>query len=561
MNKKSIYGIIAVAVIAIFGLTVGCSDNIDADYDPISAADRTLTLNGSLRDSTINITAGAAHPVIKIQSNTRWTVRVVNGGGWCTTDVMSGKGNESFTINILENLGEDERTCTVEVSAVDAEGQEDSNKSLQKTITIIQEKSSVRISPSSLEAFPAIETSMSFDIYANAVWTLSVSYENESTPEFITVTPGENMTRTGDGIFEGNTNAKFSITVANNGSDASRLGYLNLVSEVGKYTVEIRQNKSEYTFDVSPAVRQTVAPQGGTIRFDILSHSEWTVSCADQSVTFSPASGQGTGQESTIATFEPNMTDTIKTMRIRFEPKKENYVPQEVIVEQQAFKMTFSVSHGSLPGIVYKEGGDYTVNVSSMFDWVLADTPDWIEVTPKEGKRSENTVTLKVEISPNNNNERVRDGLITVIPLETQFYDNIYINPESVKIQPFDLPFMQYGGQQPAVSVPWVSDGIKQKQAELTFNYYSPNLDIVSAGIEYKEANAEKWSSTDPIAVNDPKSGTVVILLSGLDPMKKYVARGYIIDKNGKSYSGSATETFTTAGQLPGSGDNPTPTR
>ena len=178
---------------------------------------------------------------ITVKSNTRWTVQVDKGGGWCSTDVFGGSGEESFTITVLENKGE-QRTCTIEISAVDAEGQQDSNKSLTKTITIVQGKSDVRITPSSLEAQPAKESDHSFEIIANTGWKLEVTYENDNTPHFLTVTPGENMQVTAEDKYEGTGNARFSVHIANNGSDASRLAFLNLTTDanVGGYTVEIR---------------------------------------------------------------------------------------------------------------------------------------------------------------------------------------------------------------------------------------------------------------------------------------------------------------------------------
>lgn len=558
MKTRSIYAMMAASMITVLGMAVGCSDNVDAEFEPISSADRTLTINGSPRDTTINLTAGAANPTITVRSNTRWTVKVIDGGGWCTTDALAGRGDESFTISVLQNMG-DERSCTVEVAAVDAEGQQDNNQSLTKSIRIIQEKSNVRITPSSLEAFPATESNQTFEIIANAAWTLDVTYENSNTAHFITVNPGDNMTPTGDNSFKGSNNAKFSISLANNGSDASRLGYLNLKSEIGNYTVEIRQNKSEYTFDVS-AEKRTVEPQGGAITFGVLSHSAWTVSCSDTSVRFSPASGQGSGlQETTVATFGPNLTPVERIFRIRFQPEKQNYIPQEIIVTQQPFDLTFAVSPNNLTNVVGEDGGDYTVNVSSMFNWEVARTADWIAVSPNSGSQSKNAATLSVRIDRNATNMQ-REDIIKVIPLPTEFYAGVTIDPSDLGITPINIAVTQFGGQKPAISVPWLSDGITQKEAVLTFNYYSPFEEIIGAGLEWKADGASEWISV-PVSVSDPKSGTVTVTLTGLNPVTDYIARGYVIASDGIKYPGTATYPFKTAGIYPGAGDNPTPTK
>lgn len=561
MNTNRIYGIIVVSVIILIAITVGCSDNVDPQYDPISSADRTLTINGSPRDTTINLTAGASTRIIHIKSNTRWTVKVVDGGGWCTTDVLSGKGDESFTINVLENIGKDERTCTIEVSAVDAEGQEDLNKSLQKSITVIQEESSVRISPSSLEAFPAAGSSKSFDIFANASWTLDVSYENDNTPKFITLTPGENMAVASEGKYEGNGNAKFSITLANNGADASRLGYINLVSEVGKFTVEIRQNKSEYTFYVSPSERQKMPATGDSITFFVVSNSKWTVTCPSDNVSLTKDSGDGGPQtESTVATFGPNLTDSIKTYKLFFKPLQENYLSQEIIVEQEPFDLTFDVSSNTLSNVIMGEGGNYSINVSSMFDWEIAQPPAWISVSPREGRGSNNSSTVSVNID-HNPTDSLRRGVIKVIPLPTQVTPRDTIYPEKVGKKSFVIPVQQYGGQEPAVSVPWLADECTQTSATLKVNYYSPYVDISAVGIEWRKETSNEsdmWTS-EKDEVSDKNEGTVTFQISGLEPFTNYEARGFVEYVQGgntlKKY-GTAMSPFTTAGRFPDKGDN-----
>ncbi|MDE6741148.1 MAG: BACON domain-containing protein, partial [Muribaculaceae bacterium] len=556
MKTKNIFGLIVAFAIMITGMAVGgCCDNLNKEFEPISSANRTLTINGSPRDTTITLTAGAATRTINVKSNTRWTVRVIDGGGWCTTDVMSGRGDESFTISVMENTGQ-LRKCNVEISAVDAEGQQDNNRSLVKTVNIVQTESSVRINPSSLESLPATEDNMSFEIIANAEWTLDISYENENTPHFLSITPGTNMEQTGENEFSGSENARFSLHVAANGSDASRVGYLNLrpAGAVAPYTVEIRQNKSEYTFDVS-AERRTVEPQGGTITFGVLSQSEWTVSSSDPQVRFSPDSGIGNGRpETTIATFPPNLTDTVRTVRVRFVPAKENFVPQEVTVTQQPFTMIFNVSRGSLPGVVTEvEESTYTINVASTFKWSVANTPDWVTVTPDNGDGSLNNATLSVKIARNVTDSQ-RPGTITVEPLPTEFYDDIEIDPRSVGIMPYTIHVIQYGGQQPAISVPWVSDGITQEEAVLKFNYYSPYVAIDGAGLEWRKVGDTEWKS-ETATITDSNSGTLTIRLSGLNPVTRYEARGYVMVGSQK-IPGSATEGFTTAGRYPDTTDN-----
>ena len=195
-----------------------------------------------------------------------------------------------------------------------------------------------------------------------------------------------------------------------------------------------------------------------------------------------------------------------------------------------------------------------------MFDWEVAKESDWLTVTPGKGTKSEDAVTLSVIIDRNVTNSQ-RDDVITVRPLPTEFYPGVTINPKDAGIYPISIPVKQYGGQKPAISVPWVSDGIKQDEATLTFNYYSPYVAIDGAGLQWKMAGEPEtsWNSV-PVSITDSKSGTVTVTLTGLQPFKKYEARGYVM-VGAEIQPGSATEEFTTAGRYPNSDDNPTPSR
>ncbi len=87
-----------------------------------------------------------------------------------------------------------------------------------------------------------------------------------------------------------------------------------------------------------------------------------------------------------------------------------------------------------------------------------------------------------------------------------------------------------------------------------------PFARIVEAGLQWKKENDADWN-TSTVAVSNPTDGTVTVDLTGLEGATKYVARGYVNDENGSITYGTVTYPFTTAGKLPGSGDNPTPTK
>ncbi len=548
------------AVLASVGLQA-CSDNLEGTLEP-KRETLVLTVDGHDKAFTVDYGAEPNSITLNVKSNTLWKVEVECEGGWCTTNKVTGRRDETVTLSILENINK-ERNAFITVYIVDANGDRITSEGQTTSImmTLKQDVSDVRLAPASFEPFkPQGNERQRMQIDANVAWTLDITYEGDNPTEFITITPTDDrMISEGNGKFRGDGSATFDMTVLDNRTAAERRAFINLQSVTASYSVEIIQNKSEYTFDVS-ADKRTVEPQGGTVRFGVLSYSKWTVSCSDPDVTFSPGSGEGTGDpETTIANVSPNVTDTVRTIKVHFQPEKENYIPQDIVITQQPFTMTFNVNRGSLPGVVENvEGETYTINVSSTFKWRVTNTPDWISVTPDNDDGSLNTVTLDVTIARNVTNSQ-RPGIITVEPLLTKFYEGIEIDPRSVGIVPDTIHVIQYGGQQPAISVPWVSDGITQEEAVLKFNYYSPYVPIEGAGLQWRRVGDTAWNSQE-VSITDRYNGTVTVRLTGLDPVTRYEARGYVI-VGSQTLPGSTTEGFTTAGRYPGSTDNPTPSR
>lgn len=567
--KKTIYGILAAAWLT-FG-AIGCGDNYDDIYEPNKTV-KTLVLTSespffSDPDDKLTLNAGSTSTDINVESNTRWKVEVLNcDGGWCDVNTFNGSGNGSFSITVRENMG-DSRNCIVRVSKIDAEGNEindenETNRSLD--ITVVQDGSNVRLSPSSVEAFASQDArTQEFEVISNVAWTLSVSYENAATPDFITITPLEGMTADSDDTFSGNSDAKFRISLLNNGSNADRKGYITLQSEIGSYSVEITQQKSEYTIFVTPGEVNRISPEGGTVNFGVLSLSNWNVASSAEAegwLSLSPGSGEGsmTNPVSVTATIAPNTTGFSRKAVINFIPTDSNYQTYSVNIEQNGFDFTFTASptDGTL-GVVDLNGETKQFTLDSRFDWEIA-LPDWMSVSRSEGDASNDpqTVTLTV---PANTTGATRSGNITVRPLTTTFAVGIDIAPANVDVSPIQFTLTQFGGQEAAISVPWLRDDYTQTTATVEFNFYSPFYPVTSAGLEWKRADANEWNDV-PVSLDEAKTDyTVSVTLTNLDPATKYVARGYVTDSGGEKKYGVTGAEFTTAGVRPGGNDNPTP--
>ena len=209
--KSAIYAMLA----AVMTLT-SCSDNYDDDYKPESAV-RTLTLkveSDSYSNERLNLGASRSTTKVTVESNTRWAVEVTDEGGWCEVDRTSGSKDGSFIITVRDNM-DAVRYAKVTVYKVDAAGVKESEGSRQ--IDITQEMSNVRLSPNSLEDFPASDSrSQEFDIVSNVAWTLTVNYQSEGDARLITITPLPGMSEEGDGACSGTGDGRFSLSLAAN---------------------------------------------------------------------------------------------------------------------------------------------------------------------------------------------------------------------------------------------------------------------------------------------------------------------------------------------------------
>lgn len=561
MNTKHIYLILASALM-LLGLP-GCSNNVDSDLMP-TVADRVLTVDGHDTAYTMNFSAAPSSNEINVESNTLWKVEVVCEGGWCSVDKVSGRGNESFSIILRDNMIA-KRTCSVTVYMVDAQGEKlEGVAGSSLAITVSQDVSSVQLSPSSLAPFSPQPTGREkLTVIANMGWTLDVTYEGENPVEFVTITPESgDMQSVGNGSFSGNGEASFWVSVADNRTAADRKAFLNLRAEgdVGSYTIEISQNKSDYTFDVTPSENQVVAADGGSIDFGVLSISGWKVDCSADWVTFSVPSytESSNSRVETVATFAPNSDGRERSTIIRFTPTESQYQGLSVSVTQRGYDMMFSLSSADGSEVVMEGGGSLSFDLDSRFDWVI-DTPTWASANPNSGTASNTSRLINVSVDANTSNSN-RTGFVIVTPQPTAFAGGITLNPANLGIEPLRFSVTQFGGREAAISVPWILDGYTQTSATIEFNYYSPFAAVTEAGLQWRREDATDWT-TETSTVSDPTEGTVTIEINSLNPATKYVARGYVRDANGAIKYGSVSYPFTTAGLYPGSGDNPTPNK
>lgn len=677
MKIKQLYTVLT-AMMLVLGISA-CSDNSDKDLKPTStpreleleADGQTTSDKTGAKAISIALNAGTKPIHVEVKSNTIWKVEVSGNTGWCEVDVVRGQGDGSFTISVLDNVNlHDTRYCSVYVYQIDADGEEykDSNKA---TINISQEGSDVRITPSDLDIFPAQDVpNQEFQVIANTSWTLSVSYETEDATRFLTIEPGNGMEAREEGngkmTYFGDGNASFTVKLQNNGTALVRRATIELKSGSGNYSIEISQQKSEYTFDVSPNGIRYVKPEGDTLDFNVYSTAYgWSVSNDGYSWITCP---EGDFQENPNyvpikVAIAPNTNGRERTGTITFKSKNQGYEDIKVTIVQTGYPLFFSGSITEGSTSLDASGGTILYSLDSGFDWKIS-APDWIQVSPASGSKSEDRQTLQFTISPNNSNE-VRRDTVRIIPLKTTFSENLDLNPDSLgfnviklyisqkmndyrfemspegfdvvdvnggnleltidsrfdwvltssdwvkptltkgsasgqpqkvslsigknlnndtqngyveltpqptrfngeMVNPVSLGIIpirksitQFGGKNPAISEPWLLDDYTQTSATVEFNFYSPFYQIVEAGLEWSKEDGT-GAARMTVTPSDATDCTVSFELTGLNAATKYIARGYVIDSEGRTRYGQWSYPFTTAGRYPGAGDNPTPTR
>ncbi|MDE6395810.1 MAG: hypothetical protein K2K84_00895, partial [Muribaculaceae bacterium] len=432
--KKTIFGILAATLITV--MATGCSDNFDNVFEP-NKIERTIAVDiesDNYDNGTLSLGPAPSTMEVKVESNTRWLVEVECPDGWCDVDVINGTKDGSFFISVRENMKDEERKCEIYVYKVNKAGEKDLSEK-RESIIITQTASNVRLMPSSLEPFPAQSPeSKEFQVISNVHWTLSVEYEGTNATEFITITPLSDAMQSDGKNFTGETNAKFAINLQDNRTAASRKAYLVLNSEVSTYTVEISQQASEYTFDVSPAENQVIPATGGQKKFVLQSLSSWKINKTADWISFTPPIGTGSNLADTIiATIAPNTTGSERQAEIRFTPDDDKYIGVPKIITQRGFDLTFSMSPESF-GVISESGASKTISINSRFDWDL-DIPDWIIAEKYSGTASltEQKVILTI---PKNETNDTQTGTITLYPKTTDFGKECYIIPNSAVIKP-----------------------------------------------------------------------------------------------------------------------------
>lgn len=363
-------------------------------------------------------------------------------------------------------------------------------------------------------------------------------------------------------VINGSGDGSFTITVLDNMKE-KRDCYVTIYktdAEGNKETdgsVQIKVEQAVSDVRLTPSSLSPFAPeQNERQKFDIISNVAWTLDVTYEGenptkfVTIMPVSdtmkddGDGTfsgdGAASFYISLQNNRTAADRKAYLNLHSAVADYT---VELTQLKSQYTFDVSPAENQ-IVAEEGGQIEFGVLSLSDWDVTTAAGWISFSKQSGTSDEKRVSTVATIQPNNTGFQ-RSAIVRFVPKDKSYQEQ-------------SITIVQFGGREPAISVPWLVDGYGQREATVQFNYYSPFYEITGAGLQWRKAETSEWTTVNATTTN-PTEGVVSVDLSGLDPATRYEARGFVTDSTGRTVYGSVSYPFTTAGQRPGSDDNPTP--
>lgn len=129
----------------------------------------------------------------------------------------------------------------------------------------------------------------------------------------------------------------------------------------------------------------TLDAGGGSVSFSVSSNVGWTVAGNAGWLTVSPSSGSGNKGVVLTAVENNDVTARSCTLTIRTD---DGVCVETVRVEQSSAGAVLAVNGASEAKLNFGggEGESQQLNITANADWVISDVPDWIQVSPMNGK-------------------------------------------------------------------------------------------------------------------------------------------------------------------------------
>ena len=322
-------------------------------------------------------------------------------------------------------------------------------------------------------------------------------------------------------------------TGANPSSVDERSCQLTVTTDGGvTRTITLTQGRNNESMEVSSHILEFGESSGEQV-FSITSNTRWAITGGADWLTVSVTEGQDNGSVTVVA--QANTTEYERNAVYTVTGNGGSVI--QVNVTQKAKNVYLNLEPEQIPAVA--KGGTYSFQVLCNTDWtVTADVTTWLQLDTRNGSGERPVqVTLQDNVTSEARQANIRITTSSGLHVST-------------------CVITQAGATVPSMTQPAVSD-ITRYEAQVSSTFTS-SLDATQGGFCYS-LNPGPTISDKTVTVDgvSGQSGQLSATLTDLTSGRTYYVRSWVRNANGIGYSSEAT--FTTSGNIPGSGENPTP--
>ena len=359
--------------------TLTFSDKVTTQKVSVSIQQEAIKASLSVTPESLTFSAGKREEMLKVTSNTDWTI--TKDVEWITLDTDKGEGTATVTAGSTENTSLTSRTGTITVTTSDG--------SVKKTVSVQQAGVDVVFTIDGSEFNLAAEGE-SFSVKV----TRNIGYKINSMPDWVRqtnkMTYGDTDTYTFSADANTSTTAREGVIVFCNDKEES-------------VPVTVKQAGAKASLTVSPTAL-TFTAKGESKIISVTSNTAWTVSSDSDWVTLGTTGGSGDAQVTATANENTVVTQRTATITVR---TTDNNATATVKVTQSEADVIFTVDKTEVNVAV--AGESFTVKVTRNIGYKINSRPDWVKQTNKATNDDADTYTFKADA---NTLTTAREGVI-----------------------------------------------------------------------------------------------------------------------------------------------------
>lgn len=320
----------------------------------------------SVSTATVELASTGGQETVSVTANLPWLVS--SSETWLSVTPLTGSGNGSLLIVAEPNTGEQNRTATITLAAID-------NREQSVTISVTQSSTIFNVTPLSVTLSEDNGYTETVNVETSAQW--SVIDVSES---WLTATPSV-----------GTGSATLTLKASNSSIRKSRIATVTLQEKTTErqQTITVTQQPPTPVLSASIATVE-LASAGGQEAVSVTSNLSWLASSSEGWLSVTPATGSGNG--SLLITAVPNTGEKSRTATVTL-ADTDNSIPSVTISVTQVATL-FSVTPLSVT--LSEDNGNTTrVSIETSAQWSIIDISEkWLSATPSSGNGT-TTLTLK----------------------------------------------------------------------------------------------------------------------------------------------------------------------